>query len=82
MAVHEINERPDGTVDESHAFSAEEWNAFSEWLERGGRHAHPDMDAAVQRWEAETAREARTVNALTAVFAVAQWDPRFRLEAR
>lgn len=80
MAVHEITEHPDGSAEEYHSFSAEEWREFSEWLARGGTHAHPDMNAAVQHWTTETARQDRTTNALAAVFAVAQYDRRFKLE--
>lgn len=81
MAVHEIIEHPDGSAEEYHSFSAEEWHAFSEWVRRVGAHAHPDLNIAVQQWEIETARQERTTNALADVFAVAQVDPRFRLEA-
>lgn len=79
MAVHEITEHPDGSADEYHSFSADEWHTFSEWLKRGGTHAHPDMTASVQHWKTDTARQERTTNALADVFAVAQYDRRFKL---
>lgn len=83
MAVHEITEHSDGSAEEWHSFSAEEWDRYMSWLQRGGSHAHPDLNDAARHWETEVRdREERTVNALGAVFAVAQYDPRFVLEVR
>jgi hypothetical protein len=83
MAVHEINERPDGTVDEFHEFSAEEWADLADRLAPGGAGDHHSVYQFARRGEL-TANDAenRTVRALSIVFAVAQYDPRFRLEAR
>lgn len=83
MAVHEINERPDGTADEYHEFSAEEWAAVADRLAPSGSGAHRSV-YRFSRGDDSTVNEVedRTVKALSVVFAVAQHDHRFRLEAR